>query len=327
MSDIRRMAQALQSTGRGGDTILAHINPQEAALLDRVTDGGSINPRTGLAEFFDDTGSSYGGGAGVGSEEDTWGGDFGNDNWSGGDDHGGGGDNERSGSQGPVDPNIFATYNYGPVGGGDMYGPYGKSEYYGGGGGATEGNNFTVKTMDGSVSPWEMANKLGAGYRIEDVPFFKEMDNRGFFSTLGNHIAGIFPGVDVQARQYVGNNPNGPTVAAPNNTTWNPGRAAGDLFSFATGIPFAGELTEEIADDVVIDGDIFSGSSSDPTPFVSDDWENDRGEDQTTQFLRLAAQAQKLKPQTPKPQTPEEELAEALSGPGYTRAGQGVIYT
>ena len=51
---IREMAALLQGMGRGGDTILAHINPQEAMLLDAVTDGGSINPITGMAEFFID---------------------------------------------------------------------------------------------------------------------------------------------------------------------------------------------------------------------------------------------------------------------------------
>lgn len=51
---IREMAALLQGMGRGGDTILAHINPQEAMLLDAVTDGGSINPVTGMPEFFMD---------------------------------------------------------------------------------------------------------------------------------------------------------------------------------------------------------------------------------------------------------------------------------
>ena len=51
---IREMAALLRGMGRGGDTILAHINPQEAMLLDAVTDGGSINPVTGMPEFFMD---------------------------------------------------------------------------------------------------------------------------------------------------------------------------------------------------------------------------------------------------------------------------------
>ena len=42
----------IASLGRNGDTMLAHINPQEAALLRSRGGSGSINPRTGLPEFF-----------------------------------------------------------------------------------------------------------------------------------------------------------------------------------------------------------------------------------------------------------------------------------
>ena len=49
---IKEQAQKLQSMGRNGDTILAHITPAEAQLLHDITDGGSINPETGLPEFF-----------------------------------------------------------------------------------------------------------------------------------------------------------------------------------------------------------------------------------------------------------------------------------
>jgi peptidoglycan hydrolase-like protein with peptidoglycan-binding domain len=48
----------LQSMGRNGDTLLAHITPAEAQLLDAVTDGGSINPQTGLLEFWGRMGGS-----------------------------------------------------------------------------------------------------------------------------------------------------------------------------------------------------------------------------------------------------------------------------
>lgn len=50
---LKPMAAKLQAMGRNGDTILAHITPAEAQLLDAVTDGGSISPETGLPEFFD----------------------------------------------------------------------------------------------------------------------------------------------------------------------------------------------------------------------------------------------------------------------------------
>jgi hypothetical protein len=41
----------LAAQGRGGDTMLAHINPQEAEMLRRMGGSGGINPNTGLHEF------------------------------------------------------------------------------------------------------------------------------------------------------------------------------------------------------------------------------------------------------------------------------------
>jgi hypothetical protein len=41
----------LASLGRHGDTMLAHINPREAAMLKRMGGSGTINPRTGLPEY------------------------------------------------------------------------------------------------------------------------------------------------------------------------------------------------------------------------------------------------------------------------------------
>jgi hypothetical protein len=48
------VGQYLASKGRGGDSILAHITPGEAALLKRRGGSGTINPATGLPEFKDD---------------------------------------------------------------------------------------------------------------------------------------------------------------------------------------------------------------------------------------------------------------------------------
>jgi hypothetical protein len=45
-------AKLLQSKGRSGDTILAHINPEEAEMLRRAGGLGSINPYTGLPEYL-----------------------------------------------------------------------------------------------------------------------------------------------------------------------------------------------------------------------------------------------------------------------------------
>lgn len=44
-------AEALRQKGRGGDTILAHINPEEAMILKALGGSGTINPATGLLEF------------------------------------------------------------------------------------------------------------------------------------------------------------------------------------------------------------------------------------------------------------------------------------
>lgn len=46
------VASYLASQGRNGDTMLAHITPVEARLLKSMGGSGTINPRTGLPEFF-----------------------------------------------------------------------------------------------------------------------------------------------------------------------------------------------------------------------------------------------------------------------------------
>lgn len=56
------MADQVAQAGRGNDTVLAHITPNEAARLDAAMGGPSINPETGLREygFFDDIGDFLG---------------------------------------------------------------------------------------------------------------------------------------------------------------------------------------------------------------------------------------------------------------------------
>jgi hypothetical protein len=46
------VAKYLASQGRNGDSILAHITPAEARLLKAMGGSGTINPKTGLPEFF-----------------------------------------------------------------------------------------------------------------------------------------------------------------------------------------------------------------------------------------------------------------------------------
>jgi hypothetical protein len=49
---LASVAQELASKGRGGDTMLAHINPEEAGILKALGGSGTINPETGLPEFI-----------------------------------------------------------------------------------------------------------------------------------------------------------------------------------------------------------------------------------------------------------------------------------
>lgn len=66
IADLRSQADMVRSANRSGDSILAHINPREAAMLGR-TQGSSINPITGLPEygFFDSIGKFFKKAAGV----------------------------------------------------------------------------------------------------------------------------------------------------------------------------------------------------------------------------------------------------------------------
>jgi hypothetical protein len=50
--NAKTISQELAKMGRNGDTMLAHITPGEAALLRRRGGSGTINPVTGLPEFF-----------------------------------------------------------------------------------------------------------------------------------------------------------------------------------------------------------------------------------------------------------------------------------
>jgi hypothetical protein len=46
------LAEMIRAKGRGKDTVLAHITPREAALLKKRGGAGSINPDTGLLEYY-----------------------------------------------------------------------------------------------------------------------------------------------------------------------------------------------------------------------------------------------------------------------------------
>jgi hypothetical protein len=48
---LENAAEMIRRRGREGDTVLAHINPQEAGILQLLGGSGTINPYTGLPEF------------------------------------------------------------------------------------------------------------------------------------------------------------------------------------------------------------------------------------------------------------------------------------
>ena len=52
----KQMTSRLASLGRGKDTLLAHINPEEASLLKTLGGSGVTNPNTGILEFDDGMG-------------------------------------------------------------------------------------------------------------------------------------------------------------------------------------------------------------------------------------------------------------------------------
>ena len=52
-SDLAQIAKMLEKKGRGGDTILAHITRREAEMLKDMGGAGTVNPETGLLEFYD----------------------------------------------------------------------------------------------------------------------------------------------------------------------------------------------------------------------------------------------------------------------------------
>lgn len=52
-SDLKSIAAMLAGKGRGGDTMLAHITPKEVSLLKEAGGAGTVNPDTGLLEFYD----------------------------------------------------------------------------------------------------------------------------------------------------------------------------------------------------------------------------------------------------------------------------------
>jgi len=52
-SDLALIAKMLEKKGRANDTILAHITEKEAQILKKLGGAGTVNPETGLLEFYE----------------------------------------------------------------------------------------------------------------------------------------------------------------------------------------------------------------------------------------------------------------------------------
>lgn len=60
MGGARELAEMLRQMGRGRDTVLAHITPEEAQMLMDAGGSGDTNPNTGLPEFQEEGDFLYG---------------------------------------------------------------------------------------------------------------------------------------------------------------------------------------------------------------------------------------------------------------------------
>ena len=58
-SDLKQIAKELAGKGRGGDSMLVHITPKEAYMLKNAGGAGTINPDTGLLEFYEMDADTY----------------------------------------------------------------------------------------------------------------------------------------------------------------------------------------------------------------------------------------------------------------------------
>lgn len=130
---VQALLNHVASLGRGNDTMIAHINPQEAQMLKRFGGSGKANPNTGLIEFDGDDGGGGGGdggggfgggdGFGGGGVADTGGGaGFGGDFGGTADFGAGDGPADGGGSNGGFGGDISAADASALAGGGDFSG-------------------------------------------------------------------------------------------------------------------------------------------------------------------------------------------------------------
>lgn len=215
-----KLASALKkakSLGRNGDTILAHINPKEAAILKSLGGSGTINPHTKLPEFDNPSMGDYGGGGyGVGGERgpsaNSGDGASGGGSWN----SGGGGGGGSMASARAADRASVAGYSADPV----------SSNAYGGGGNPGV-SNIGVASGGGanSSAASSFGSALSAGAGISPKGF--ETLSSGL-SSIGDAFSGFMSSAP-QTLSSLGNQANNTMLGITD--TLNNGIASG--YSFA----------------------------------------------------------------------------------------------
>jgi hypothetical protein len=190
-----RQRQAIERTlarrGRGGDTMVAHINPAEALMLRRAGGSGTINPRTGLPEFMDAEGAGGAGNNAVGSAGNHVGGQA-----SGGYGGGQGAGNAGTGLRGPLGEGGLPVHTGAAWAAGDPG--------YGG----------TRPSAAGGV---------GTNYASASAQYA----NRSFGDKLLGALLGLIPGLSYAERPIPGQ--AWTSAGGTWHSGFNPGQAAGSL--------------------------------------------------------------------------------------------------
>lgn len=213
---MKKTARKLEKQGRGGDTLLAHINPKEATLLKAYGGSGTRNPKTGLLQFDGGGDSGYGGDSGPGYAYSGPGAPGYTTPGSGSDSGGGYGYDGYSGDTGGYSPGYSAPGSYSYNFAGDPYGH--SSQSY-------TGQNYASTAGDGMIGTDAVADSMyGPGFSSGEPASFAPGPEMAFDQMAG------FGGMTGESNSNYGGDTN----------TSSPGWAAGDdAFTRVMRNPFA----------------------------------------------------------------------------------------
>jgi len=113
--------------------------------------------------------------------------------------------------------------------------------------------------------------KRARAKEIEDISLFKEAQQRGVWGAALNHVKGLLPGVNVQARNYKNATIKGQPIDAPNVVDVSAARAVGDVMGLAFGVPGVGDVADAATKSIGFDTTVndytkgMSGPSSTPS--------------------------------------------------------------